>query len=203
MTEFRKPGTGPVPHFETKFDNCTIKATGKPYRHQKGSGRSAILALATDGMKLGELTKAAAAIGYDPNFTVQSCLKQHNTKDGGWTVVAPEGTTLKEILAKREPRKVDPAKQAERDAKKKAAEEAKAKRLAEREEKQKAKDEEKAKKKAEREAAKKAAEEAAAKAKQAGNGGAQHAGEGAKTTAAAPKGPVKGKQQGHGQAKHA
>lgn len=149
--------SGPVDWYPTKYDSCTLRATGKEYKFQKGSGRSEVLnRFARDGMLLGELTKAAAEAGFDPNFAVDACLKHDNTKDCAWAVDPPEGRTLADIKAERAERKLTEEQLAARDAKaaeRAAKAEAKAAAKAEREA---AKEMEAAERKAEREAARKA-----------------------------------------------
>lgn len=190
MPPYRKPGE--VNWTPTKYDDCTVKMTGHPYRHQEGSGRAAALALVTDGVRVGDLTKLAAEHGFDSGFVVGSLLKQMGAKDHAFDIVAPEGTTLDAIKATRQERTLSPEQAAARQAKLEAAEAKKAERakLAEQkaqeraEAKQKADEERRAKKEA---AAKAAAEAKAAAAAKAAEGG----GEG--TTAPAAEAPKKGK----------
>jgi Mg-chelatase subunit ChlI len=164
MTEFRKAKGEAVEPFATKWDNCTLKRTDKPYRQQKGSGRSEVLAMAEDGMTLGALAKKAALAGFDSNFVMSAVKKQHDTKDAGWQIIPPSGQTLEQIVNQRQERQLSPEKQAEKEAKAKEREEQKAKKQAEKDAKKKAADDEKAKKDAEKKAAKeKAAADAEAK----------------------------------------
>jgi type IV secretory pathway VirB10-like protein len=180
MPAYRRPREG-VAHYPTKYDDCVIRCTGKPYRHQKGSGRAEALSQIVDGMTIGKLTEITSPMGFDPNFVVGSLLKQTGAKDAAYLVEPPEGQTMEQIKARREPRKLTPEQQAAKEAKAQEREAAKAKRA-----------EEAQKRAAEREAAKaaKAAEAAkAAAAKQA----EQPAAEGQPAAAAPTKGKGKGK----------
>lgn len=164
MTEFRKAIGEPVAATPTKWDGCTLKRTDKPYRQQKGSGRSEVLAMAEDGMTLGDLAKKAALAGFDSNFVMSAVKKQHDTKDAGWQIVPPSGKTLQSIVAERQERKLNPEQQAKKDEKAKAKESAKAEKEAAKQAKKAEQDEAKAKKDAEKKAAKeKAASDAKAK----------------------------------------
>ncbi len=124
-----------VPAYATKYDDCTLKATGKPYRFQKGSGRSEILNnWAQDGLKMSELIKVAAEHGYDPVFTIGAVFRQHDTRDGAWVIEPPPGTTLEEIKGARAERQMSEeqaAKRAQREADKVAKAEARAAKKAE------------------------------------------------------------------------
>jgi hypothetical protein len=124
-----------VPATPTKYDDCVLRATGKPYRFQKGSGRSEILNnWAQDGRTIRELVAIAAEHGYDPVFTVGAVFRQHDTKDGAWIIEPPEGTTLEQIKGNRQERTMTPEqleKKAAREAEKAARIEAREARKAE------------------------------------------------------------------------
>jgi hypothetical protein len=160
MTAYRKAADAAVTHYPTKYDLCTIHGTGKPYKFQAGSGRARILnEFGAEGRTIGEITKLAAEVGFDPNFTVSAILKQHDTKDGGWTVKAPEGKTLETIKAERQERRVDPetaAKKAEKEAAKKARADAREAKKADKDRSAQEKAALKATQKAEKDAAKEA-----------------------------------------------
>lgn len=157
--QFRKAAEGAVAWYATKYDECTLVATGKPYRFQEGSGRAAILNnWGQDGRKLGEVTRLAAEHGYDPNFTIGAIFRQHETVDGAWRIAPPEGKTLEEIKGQRKSRELTPEQRAAKEAK----EAEKAAKAAARAEKQAEKERQRAAKEAEREA--KAKEREAAKA---------------------------------------
>lgn len=164
MPPYRKPGE--VNWTPTKYDECIVKLSGHPYRHQAGSGRAAALQMAVDGEKVGELTKRCAAAGFDSNFVVGSLLKQMGAKDHAFDIVAPEGTTLEAIKALRQERQVSPEVAAKREAKKQEAEAKRAAKVAAMEAKAAEQAAAREKRDAERRAAKeaKAAEQAAAKA---------------------------------------
>jgi len=85
----------------TKFDDCTLAATGKPYKFQKGSGRSMVIALAVDGMPLGTLAAMAGKLGFTSDFAVDCAWKQHTTADGAWKVEPPSGMTMAEVKARK------------------------------------------------------------------------------------------------------
>jgi hypothetical protein len=190
MPPYRKPGE--VNWTPTKYDECFVKLTGHPYRHQEGSGRAAALALVTDGVKVGDLTKLAAQHGFDSGFVVGSLLKQMGAKDHAFDIVAPEGTTLDAIKATRQERALSPEQEAARQAKLEAAEAKKRERAAAAEAKAAERAEAKAKADEERRARKEAAAEAAAKAKaEAAAKAAEGGGDG--TTAPAANLPKKGK----------
>ena len=113
---FYKKQEGPVAAYPTKYDNCVLRATGRPYRFQEGSGRAAILnRWGSDGARLGDITAAAAREGYDPNFTIGAIFRQHETKDGAWTIEAPEGQTLDELKGLRAGRQPSPEQVAKRE----------------------------------------------------------------------------------------
>jgi hypothetical protein len=188
MPAYRKPNEAVV-HYPTKFDECIIRCTGKPYRHQVGSGRAAALAHIVDGMLIGQLTAITSPLGFDSDFVVGSLLKQTGAKDCAYLVEPPEGTTLEAIKSLRNPRKLTP-EQAEKREQKVAEQAAKvAEKLAAKE----ARAAEKAaeKQKAAQRAAEKAAEATAAAA-------AAAAANGAEVEAAAP---AKGKGKGKAKAK--
>ena len=98
---YRMATNEPVEAKATKFDDCILSSTGKPYKFQKGSGRSAVIALAVDGMILGDLALAAGKIGYSSDFAVDCAWKQHTTVDGAWRVLAPDGVTMAEVKARK------------------------------------------------------------------------------------------------------
>jgi hypothetical protein len=117
MTEFRKAKEAAVEHYATKYDDCVLRSTGKPYRFQKGSGRSEVITrFASDGITLGEITRQAATQGFDPDFTVSSLFKHHDTTDGAWIIEPPAGTTLEAIKKLRKERRVSPELKAKREA---------------------------------------------------------------------------------------
>lgn len=190
MTEFYKAKEQPVEWYATKYDACILRATGKAYRFQKGSGRSEVLTrFAADGKTLGDIAKEAAAAGFDPSFTISSIFKHHDTPDGAYVVEAPEGTTLEAIKKQRQERRVSP----EIAAKREAAAQERANKIAEREAKKAEREAAAAAKIAEREAAKAKAEEER-QAKLAAKEAAKAEREAAKAAAGAkPKGKGKGK----------
>jgi hypothetical protein len=147
----------PVEFKPTKFDDCILAATGHPYKSQKGSGRSAVIALAVDGMTLGQLAQEACKIGFTADFAVDCAWKQHTTKDGAWKVKPPEGITMAEVKARKSLRPMTPEQQAAAEAREKAKADAKAAREAAKAEKAAAAEAAKAEAKAAREAAKAAA----------------------------------------------
>jgi hypothetical protein len=151
MTQFYKASEQPVEWYATKYDDCTMKATGVDYRHQKGSGRSEVITrFAAANKRLGDITKEAAAVGFDPNFVVSSIFKHHDTVGGAWKVEAPEGLTIDAIKKQRQTRKVSP----EALAKREAAAAARAEKVAARDAAKAERDKEQADKVAAREAAK-------------------------------------------------
>jgi hypothetical protein len=165
------PKAAEVPWYSTKYDACTIHATGKDYKYQQGSGRSEVLKnFAEDGATLGDISKRAALAGFDPKFTIDACFKHAGSKDCAWVINPPEGTTIEAIKAIRVERELTPEqiarreqRAAEMEEKRKAKEAARTEREAER----KAKiDADRAARAAEREQekARKAAEAAAARA---------------------------------------
>lgn len=123
---YRMSAGEPVEWKPGKFDNCLIKATGLEYRQQKGSGRSAVLALAKDGMTLGDLGKEACKLGFSNDFATDCAFKQHNTKGGAWRVDPPEGMTMDQVKAQKVERVLTEEQKAAKAAKEKAAAEAKA-----------------------------------------------------------------------------
>lgn len=173
----------PVEHKPTKFDDCVLAATGHPYKSQKGSGRSAVIALAKDGMTLGELAQEACKIGFSADFAVDCAWKQHTTKDGAWKVNPPPGVTMAEVKARKSLRPMTPEQQAAAEAREKEKADKKAAREAAKAEKAAAAEKAKADKKA---------ADAAAKATAAANAN------GATTTEGAA--PAKGKGKGKGKA---
>jgi len=136
MPEYRKGSDKPVAHRQTKYDGFKLVKTEHPYRHQKGSGRSACFGVAKDGMLIGTWTKAVAEKGasdgrfYDSQFVIGSLDKLSGTATPGWTFSDKDdkGRTLAEVKKIRD---VDPAKAAARAEKAKAAAEAKAAKKAE------------------------------------------------------------------------
>ena len=119
MNFYQKRGE-PVPVYPTKYDECTLKATGRPYRFQKGSGRAEILNnWGKDGLKMSELIKTAAEAGYDPVFTIGAVFRQHDTRDGAWVIEPPEGKTLEDIKGARAERTLTPEQAAKREAREK------------------------------------------------------------------------------------
>lgn len=179
------PKSAAVDWYETKYDDCTVHATGNPYRSQEGSGRSAVISqFFADGKRLGDISKEAAAAGFDPAFAVDCAFKQHTSKNNAWEVRPPEGKTLEEIKAVRKEREMTPEQKAKKEAKE--AERAEQQRL--REEAKAARQAEKERKAAEdKEARRKAREEAAAAA------AAARQAEGGAEAAPAKKGKGKGK----------
>jgi len=135
MPEYRKGSDKPVAHRQTKYDGFKLVKTDHPYRHQKGSGRSACFGVAKDGMLVSTWTKIVAEKGaadgrfYDAQFVIGSLDKLSGTAAPGWTFSAKDdkGRTLAEVKKIRD---VDPAKAKARaekaDAKAKAAAERKA-----------------------------------------------------------------------------
>ncbi len=125
---FYQKNEAAVPAYPTKYDDCTLKATGKPYRFQKGSGRSEILNnWGREGMTMKELIALAAEAGFDPVFTVGAVFRQHDTPEGAWRIEPPEGKTLDDIKGMRAERTLSPEQQAKREAR---AQEAEAKKQA-------------------------------------------------------------------------
>jgi len=156
MPPYRRPRE--VNHQPTKYDDCIIRATGKPYRHQAGSGRAAALAHIVDGMTIGQLTEITSGHGFDANFVVSSLLKQTGAKDCAYLVEPPAGKTMAELKGTRQARAKSPEALAKEAEKLEAAERKKAERAAAAE----ARAEAKAKADEERRAAKAARAEAAA-----------------------------------------
>lgn len=141
MPPYRKPGS--VSWKETKYDECTIAPSGKPYRHQKGSGRADCLQHITDGMKVKDLTMICAQNGYDAEFVVGSILKQMGVDDHAFDLVPPEGVTLEQLRAQRK-RTVTPEQEQAAAEKRAAKEAAKAERAKAAEAKRLAKEQERA-----------------------------------------------------------
>lgn len=121
IMRYRLPTGEPVEWKPGKFDVCILKATGADYRQQKGSGRSTVLALAKDGMTLGDLGKEAAKLGFTNDFATDCAFKQHNTKGGAWRVEPPEGMTMDQVKAAKVERVLTEEQKAAKDAKEKAA----------------------------------------------------------------------------------
>lgn len=170
MVQFYKPQEGAVEWYPTKYDGCSVVATGNDYKFQKGSGRSEVVQrFCRDGMTIEEVTKAAARAGFTPIFVVGSILKHANSPGPAFNIEAPEGSTLEAIKSQRQPRRVSPevaAKRAaleeERAAKRAAREEARAAKEAEKAERLAKRESAKADREAEKEAKRKAREEARA-----------------------------------------
>ena len=148
MTEYRKV-EGNIEHRPTKYDGFKLIKTEKPYRHQKGSGRSACFDLAKDGMLIGAWTKKCSDIGYDSKFVVGSLIKLSDAEYAGWKISEKndKGLTIDQIKKVRD---VDPVKAAEREEKVKAVTEAKAVKKAERDAKKAATEAKKAEPKKEK-----------------------------------------------------
>jgi len=165
MTDFRKPKAA-VEHKPSKFDGFTIVATGKPYKHQKGSGRAEVFLVIKAGTKISEWTKECAKLGFDSNFAVGSLQKHSNGKECAYKFSDKDdhGRTYDQVkkLRQADPSKAEARakKEAERKAAKDAKDKAKADAKVKAEADKKAKDEAKAK--AEAEAKAKAAEGAKA-----------------------------------------
>ncbi len=174
----------PVEFKPTKFDDCILVATGNPYKSQKGSGRSAVIALATDGITLGQLGQEACKIGFTSDFAVDCAWKQHTTKDGAWKITPPPGLTMADVKARKAIREMTPEQIAAAEAREQAKAEAKSAREAARAEKKALAEQERA--------AKKAADEAAKAAAAANSNGA---------TTAEGEAPVTAKGKGKGKAK--
>lgn len=173
MVAFRKPTDGGATKQlkSSKWDPYIVVSSGKEYRPQAQSGRTAVVALASEGMTIRQVTEAAMAEGYEGDFARGAILKHCESRTGKFIMQAPEGLPSVEEM-KRTRWHSDPDKQADRE--RKAAEKAAAKeareaeraakkeakeqeRLAKLEAKRQAVAEKKATKKAERDAAKAAA----------------------------------------------
>lgn len=131
MTTYSKGSDKPIPHRKSKYDGFKLVNTGKPYRHQKGSGRAACFEVAKDGMLIGTWTKKCAEQGaangkyYDSKFVVGSLDKLSRAAYAAWTFSEKDdkGKTIEEV---RKIREVDPDKMAERQERAKKMQEAKA-----------------------------------------------------------------------------
>lgn len=119
---FHKTGK-PTEWYPTKYDTFKLVYHGH-YKHQAGSGRSAALELAKDGMLVGTWTKKCAEIGLTPTFAIGSIQKLMTTADPGWTFSEKnaDGLTVKEVTGSRstERAKEKKVKKVEKEAKKAA-----------------------------------------------------------------------------------
>lgn len=155
MNVYKRP-VDAVAWSPTKWDGFRLVKTEHPYKHQQGSGRAMCLALAEDGMFIGDWTKKCAEAGFTSDFAIGSILKLMGAKEPGWRLspTDDQGKTIEDLKNVREVNPERAARAAERAA---LAAEAKQKLAAEREEKAKLREQAKL----ERQAA--AAEERAAK----------------------------------------
>lgn len=109
MPKLRRADDKKVEHRVSKYDGFKIVVTGKPYRHQKGSGRQQIFDLAKDGMLIKDWTKLCAAKGFDTKFVTGSLKKLHGAEYAAFKFSAKDesGKTLAEVTKQRE--KKEPA----------------------------------------------------------------------------------------------
>lgn len=196
MSRYHLASGEPVEWYATKYDECTVHATGHAYRMQEGSGRSEVISkFFKDGMKLGDISREAAQHGWDSAFVVDCAFKVAGAKQNAWEVHPPEGTTIEAIKSQRKERELSPeqaARRAEREAEKerKKAERTAAKEAAAAERERKKAEAQEAKRR-EREVARRALEEQKAAAAAAAGG------EGAEVKVKAKsKGKGKGKTEG-------
>lgn len=170
MTRFFQPSDSPVEltNRTSKWDRCTIVSTGKEYRPQGASGRTAVLRLVTEGMTVEDLVKKAATYGFSADFTRGAIIKHHDSGTGAWKLEGYDGLTIEKLKKIRT--MADPEKEAARQAKKQAAAEERARKKAEREEKRDLKNAERRLKRQAAKEAKEAAAAAAAAAAQSGEG---------------------------------
>lgn len=135
---FRQPGDEPAPYQTTKFDSLIVRKLRDKYKFQTKSGRAQVLALASDGMRYGDLIKLAAEKGF-PVAYVLGCVEKHIRSENPMFTLEnapgePSYADLKaakvsrklpeDVIAKRE------AKEAERAAKREAKEREKAEKAA-------------------------------------------------------------------------
>lgn len=116
MSRYHVATGEPVDPKPTKYDDCTVHATGRPYRMQEGSGRSTVISrFFQNGMRLGDIALTAALEGWESEFVVDCAFKQHTSKQNAWEVHPPEGTSLEAIKGARKDRELTPEAAAKRE----------------------------------------------------------------------------------------
>ena len=129
MPKLRRSSETKVEHRPSKYDAFKVVVTGKPYRHQKGSGRQQIFDLVKDGMLVKDWTKLCAAKGFDTKFVTGSLKKLHGAEYAAFKFSAKDenGKSLEEVTKQREPKAAKAEPKPKTDAKPKAKGKGKAK----------------------------------------------------------------------------